>query len=252
MSRINFEVIFGLWLRQIKRYYRFKPRFLSMLGQPLLFLIAFSYGFGHVFERAGSANYLQFLVPGIIGMSILTTSLMMGFELIWDKQFGILKETLIAPVSRLEIMIGRTIGGATIGINQGLFVFFISLIIGFKPTLSSLWLAIIFAILTSLLFSSLGTLIASLLEDMHSFQLIMNFVIMPMIFLSGALFPLENLPKSMLSIIIINPFSYCIDGLRQGLSATYHFGFLTDLLILVPITAFILIIGSKIFSKMQI
>ncbi|MGB9748765.1 MAG: ABC transporter permease [Candidatus Woesearchaeota archaeon] len=249
---INIEVIFGLWLRQVKRYYRSKSRFIAALGQPILFLIALSYGFGPVFQRAGGINYLQFLVPGIMGMSILTTSLMMGIELIWDRQFGILKETLVAPVSRLKIMIGRTIGGATVGIIQGLIIFLISLIFGFKPIINYVWIAVIFAILTSFLFSAFGTLIATLLQDMQGFQLIMNFVVMPMVFLSGALFPLENLPKSILGVVRINPLSYCVDGLRQSLSGIHHFGILSDLLILIPLTSILLIIGSWAFSRMQV
>jgi len=252
MFKINFEVIFGLWLRQVKRYYRSKSRFIAALGQPILFLVALSYGFGPVFQRAGGVNYLQFLVPGIMGMSILTTSLMMGIELIWDKQFGILKETLVAPVSRLEIMIGRTIGGATVGIIQGIIIFLISLIFGFRPIINYLWITPIFAIMTAFLFSAFGTLIATLLQDMQGFQLIMNFVIMPMVFLSGALFPLENLPKSIIAIIRINPLTYCVDGLRQSLTGIYHFGFLINFLILIPVTSILLIIGSRAFSRMQV
>src|SRR5579859_1036717 len=105
------RAIYILWLRQLKRYFRSKSRIIGALGQPLLYLLALGFGLGPVFQRAGNGNYLQFLVPGVICQSILFTSIFAGIEVIWDKQFGFLKETLVAPVSRFEIMIGRTLGG---------------------------------------------------------------------------------------------------------------------------------------------
>ncbi|MFH2109141.1 MAG: ABC transporter permease, partial [Patescibacteria group bacterium] len=208
-------VIYTLWLRQIKRYARSRSRIIGALGQPVLFMVALGFGFGPVFAKAGAGNYLQFLVPGVISQSVLFTSLFSGIEVIWDKQFGFLKETLVAPVSRLEIIIGRTLGGATVATFQGLLVFIIALLIGFKV---SNWLmlplALVFIFLIALTFTALGTAIASKLEDMQGFQLIMNFLVMPMFFLSGALFPLNNLPKAVDVITRINPLTYGVDGLR--------------------------------------
>ena len=118
------RTIYILWLRQLKRYIRSRSRIIGSLGQPLLFLLALGYGFGPVFQKAGQGNYLEFLAPGVIAMSILFTAIFSGIEIIWDKQFGFLKETLVAPVSRLNIMIGRTLGGATVATLQGIIVFF--------------------------------------------------------------------------------------------------------------------------------
>ena len=132
--------IYILWLRQIKRYLRSKSRIVGSLAQPLLFLMALGFGFGSVFQKAGEGNYVNFLAPGIIAMSILFTSIFAGMEIIWDRQFGFLKETMVAPVSRLSIMIGRTLGGATVATLQGVMVMIISMLFGFHP-LS--WLAII-------------------------------------------------------------------------------------------------------------
>src|SRR4030043_1177912 len=126
------KVIYILWLRQLKRYTRSKSRVFGSLAQPLLFLVALGFGFGPIFQRAGSGNYLEFLAPGIIAMSILFTAMFSGIEIIWDKQFGFLKETLVAPVSRLEIMLGRTLGGATVATFQGLIVLILSTFVGFK------------------------------------------------------------------------------------------------------------------------
>jgi len=117
------RTIYILWLRQLKRYIRSRSRIIGSLGQPILFLLALGYGFGPVFQKAGQGNYLEFLAPGVIAMTILFTAIFSGIEIIWDKQFGFLKETLVAPVSRLNIMIGRAIGGATVATLQGIIVF---------------------------------------------------------------------------------------------------------------------------------
>ena len=120
--------IYILWLRQIKRYLRSKSRILGSLAQPLLYLLAMGYGFGSVFQRAGEGSYINFLAPGIIGMSIIFTSIFTGIEIIWDRQFGFLKEMMVAPMSRLNIMVGRTVGGATVATMQGVIVLIFSII----------------------------------------------------------------------------------------------------------------------------
>jgi ABC-2 type transport system permease protein len=248
------NAIYILWLRQLKRYFRSKSRIVGSLGQPLLFLIALGFGLGPVFKQAGAGNYLQFLVPGVIAMSIIFTALFSGVEVIWDKQFGFLKETLVAPVSRLNIMIGRTLGGATVSVLQGLIVFILALFTGFRPvSISLLPLAFVFMFLIALLFTALGTAIASILEDMQGFQLIMNFLVMPLFFLSGAIFPLqEGVPELLLTVAAIDPLSYGVDGLRDTLAGISHFGLHIDFLVLAAITAILLAIGSYLFSKIQI
>ena len=122
------KTIYILWIRQLKRYVRSKSRMIGSLAQRLLFLVSLSFGFGPIFQKAGDGNYLNFLVPGIIGMSIIFSAVFSGMEIIWDRQFGFLKETLVAPVSRFEIMLGRTLGGATVAFFQGLLVFIIAVI----------------------------------------------------------------------------------------------------------------------------
>jgi ABC-2 type transport system permease protein len=247
------NAIYILWLRQLKRYFRSKARIFGSLGQPLLFLVALGFGFGPIFQKAGGGNYIEFLAPGIIAMGILFTALFSGIEIIWDKQFGFLKETLVAPVSRLEVMIGRTLGGATVAIMQGIIVFILAFIIGFRPVNPGyLPLAILFMFLISLLFTALGTAIASVLDDMQGFQFIMNFLVMPTFFLSGALFPLRGLPKIIAVIAKANPLSYGVDGLRGALGVGFQFGLSTDLLVLGISVAILLIVGSYLFSKIQI
>ncbi|MDP2211559.1 MAG: ABC transporter permease [Candidatus Aquicultor sp.] len=247
------SAVYILWLRQLKRYFRSKSRIVGALGQPLLFLFALGFGFGPIYKQAGQGDYIQFLVPGIMAMTILFTSMFTGIEIIWDRQFGFLKETLVAPVSRFHIMLGRSLGGATIAIFQGLVVFSISFFAGFKV---ENWLmapvAIVFMFLTAMLFTALGTAIASFLEDMQGFQLIMNFLIMPTFFLSGALFPLNGLPDVLTYITMFNPLSYGVDALRGALTGTTHFGFLVDFAALGIGGTILLFIGGYLFSKVQI
>jgi ABC-2 type transport system permease protein len=247
------RTIYILWLRQLKRYLRSKSRIFGSLAQPLLFLVALGYGMGPVFQKAGQGNYIDFLAPGIIGMSIIFTSVFSGMEVIWDRQFGFLKETLVAPVSRFNIMIGRTLGGATVATAQGLIVLGISMLIGFhfvNPW--TLPLVIIVMLLIAMLFTALGTMIASLLEDMQGFQLIVNFLIMPLFFLSGALFPLDGLPKAISVLVGLDPLSYGVDALRTLLINSSHFGLGTDLIVLVGVTLFFTALGSYFFSRIQI
>ena len=223
------------------------------MGQPLLFLVAFGFGFGSIYQKAGEGNYIQFLAPGIILMSVLMTAMFSGIDIIWDRQFGFLKETLVAPVSRLEIILGKTLGGATVAMFQGIIVFLLTLIVGFRPqSLASIFPAFIITFLVAVFFASLGTAIASTLDDMQGFQLIMNFLIMPFIFLSGTFFPLSNLPKAIEFIIKINPLAYGVDGLRGVLIGASSFGMVTDMLVLSVVTLAFLGIGSYLFSKIQI
>lgn len=247
------QTIYILWLRQLKRYIRSRSRMIGSFGQPLLFLLALGFGLGPVYARAGGGNYLQFIAPGIIAMAILFTAIFSGIEIIWDRQFGFLKETLVAPVSRTAIMLGRTLGGATVAFIQGIIMLLITLVFGFRPVLAVpfLW-AFVFMALIAIFFTALGTAIASRLDDMQAFPLIMNFLMMPIFFLSGALFPLQGLPRAILIAATVDPLSYGVDGLRFALLGTAHFGLYFDLGILAIIVAVVLWIGSWLFSKIQI
>ncbi|MDD4050113.1 MAG: ABC transporter permease [Candidatus ainarchaeum sp.] len=247
------NTVYILWQRQLKRFYRNKSRVIGSFAQPLLFLVAFGFGFGPVFEQAGQGSYLQFLVPGIISMSVLFSSIFSGIELIWDKQFGFLKETLVAPVSRLKIMIGKVLGGATIAVMQGIIILLISLLFGFK--IYNIWfalLSILAMLITAILFTAIGTAIASKLTDMQGFQLLMNLLVMPLFFLSGALFPLENLPKAISIITSLNPLTYAVDLIRYFLIGINSFSVVISIIILIILMSFSVVIASKLFSRMEV
>ena len=128
------SAIYILWWRELRRYTRSRAQIVVSLGQPMLYLLVLGTGFGHVFQQAGMGNYFQFISPGVIGMMVLFSSIFSGLGLLWDRQFGFLKETLVAPVARLQIMIGRTLGGATVAVIQGLVVMLLAVLFGFRPS----------------------------------------------------------------------------------------------------------------------
>lgn len=246
-------VIYILWLRELKRYTRSRAQIIASLGQPLLYLLVLGFGLGPVYQKAGGGSYLQFMAPGVIAMAVLFSSVFSGIALLWDRQFGFLKETLVAPVPRIQIMVGRTLGGATVAMLQGLLVTIVCLAAGFRPvSLERVPLGFVFLALIAIVFAALGTAIGSSLEDMQGFQLIMNFLILPIFFLSGALFPLDHLPRVLGIITSGDPLSYGVDGLRAALISKTHFGSAVDLAVLGIVGMLLLSIGAWRFSKIEI
>ena len=195
MARPPVSAVYILWLRQLKRYIRSRARIIGALGQPTLFLLALGFGIGPTFARAGGGDYVQFLAPGIVTMGILFTAVFTGIEIIWDRQFGFLKEMLVAPVSRLKIVLGRTLGSATVALIQGSIVFLVCLAAGFRPAQPLLLpLALLFMALIAIMCTAIGTAVGSVLQDMQGFPLIMNFIVLPLFFFSSALFPVRTCP----------------------------------------------------------
>lgn len=189
--------IYVLWLRAMKRFIRAKSQLVGTIVLPLFFL--FSFGFGFSGMRVPGVNvsvdYLPFLIPGIIGMGLMFRSTIVGFSVLWDREFGFLKEIMVAPVRRVSIVIGRTIGGVTTSLLQGLLILILTLFVGFTiPSLESFILMLVFMILISTTFIGLGLIFASIIKDPQGFGLIMNIIILPLFFLSGTFYPLSNLP----------------------------------------------------------
>ena len=246
------SVLYILWLRQIKRFFRAKSRIFGAVGQPLLFLLALGYGLGAVYARAGEGNYLQFLVPGIMAQTVLFAAMFYGAMIMFDRQFGFLKETLVAPVSRTIIMLGGALGGATTAMFQGVLVFVIAFCLGFRPhdwlllPLGLLILAV-FAVTVACFSSGIG----SFVEDMQGFQAINQFLVFPLYFLSGALYPLNNVPNWLRIIAEFNPVSYVVDGLRYCLIGQSHFGIVKDLLVLMLTLLITAIFGALRFRHIQ-
>lgn len=247
------SVIFILWLREVKKYLRSRTQIIASLGSPIMYIGVLGFGLGPIFRKAGEGSYLQFMAPGVMGMTILFTSMFSGIALLWDRQFGFLKETLVAPVPRVLIMIGRTLGGATVATFQGCLIFLVCLIAGFRPvSFVVVPLALLFMVLIAIVFAALGTVIGSSLKDMQGFQLVMNFMVMPIFFLSGALYPLTNLPKVLTWLTRVDPLTYGVDGLRTVLIGASHFGLTMDVGMLIGVAILLMGVGAWSFSRIEI
>ena len=247
------SVILIMWLRELRRYSRSRAQIVASLGQPLLYLLALGFGMGPVFQKAGQGNYVQFVAPGVIAMTVLFSSVFSGIGLLFDRQFGFLKETLVAPVPRFQVMLGRTLGASTVAVIQGTLVMIVCFIAGFRVVSWTLFpLAFLFMGLIACLFAALGTAIGSALENMQGFQLIMNFLVMPMFFLSGALYPIDNLSKVFSTIVSLDPLAYGVDALRTVLINRSFYGLGLDVTVLTVVAIVFVGIGTKMFSRIQV
>lgn len=246
------EVMYTLWLRQVRRYWRSRSRMIGTLGQPILMLLALGYGIGAIYEKAGEGNYLEFLVPGIITQTVLLSGVFWGVIILQDKRFGFLSEMLVAPVSRLRILLGSALGGATISILQGLMIFVIALLFGFRP--DNWWLVVpAFGVLVfmSLALTSFGAGIASAVDDFQGFQGINNLLILPLFFLSSALYPLTNVPEALRIVSSLNPVTYMVDALRILLTNQGHFGLGLDMLVMTVTFVACLAFAVNRFNRIQ-
>lgn len=247
------SAIYILWLRELRRYTRSRVQIIASLGQPVLYLVALGFGMGAVYRQAGRGSYLQFVAPGVIAMTVLFSATFSGIALLWDRQFGFLKETLVAPVPRVFIMLGRTCGAATVALLQGALVAIVCVIAGFRPSnLTLLPEGIAFLALIALVFAGLGTTVGSSLKDMQGFQMVMNFLVMPLFFLSGALYPLDHLPSVLAVVTRIDPLSYGVDGLRSALIGEAHFGPALDATVLIVLAAAFIGLGAWRFSRIEV
>ena len=245
--------MYAIWLRNVKRFLRSKSRIAGSLGMPLFFLLVLGFGLNSVVQIPGSSQgYAGFIIPGIVAMSVLFTSVFSGIQVIWDKQFGFLKETLVAPVSRTEIMLGQTLGGSTTSFVQGIAILVLSLFMGLNsPTAFGLLIVFAFMALIGISFTAFGIAIASRMEDMHGFQLVMNFVVFPIFGLSGALFPINALPSWLKPLTLINPLTYGVEGIRFGLTGASQINPLHSFAVLAGFAVFMTFMGARLFKKMN-
>lgn len=248
------DIIYTIWLRNMIRYTRSKSRIIGSISMPLFFLLFLGFGLNSVVEIPQfGENYLQFLIPGMVAMSVLFTSVFSGIQIIWDKQFGFLKETLVAPVSRLEIMLGQTMGGATTAVLQGIMIMVISLFLGLHvKSLSGFLIALGFMVLIGISFTAFGIAIASRMDDMTGFQLIINFVIFPIFGLSGALFPISSLPSWLAPVTMVDPLTYGVEGIRYGLTGVSQISPVISLGVIGGFACLMTVIGTLLFRKISI
>ncbi len=246
-------VIYMLCLRQLKRFIRVRARIVGALGQPLTFLLVLGFGFGPIYAKATGGNYLQLLVPGIVLMGVLYNAVFSGMDIIWDRQFGFLKATLVAPVSRFQLVLGRILGGSIVAFSQGILVFIVCFIVGYRIENVELFpFALLIMFWFAVFATGIGTIIGSILKDMQAFPIIMNLLIMPLLGFSGAFFPIYGLSKAMRIVVYSDPLSYGVDSFRTLLGQQSHFGLQVNFAIWGLITVVVLFFASYLFSKIQI
>lgn len=247
------SALYVLWSLQMRRFMRSKMQILASIGQPVIFLLAMGFGMEDVFRQAGRGSYLQFVVPGILAMTVLFAATFIGISVLWDRQIGFLKVTLVAPVPRIFIMLGRTLGVATVALLQGAIVAVVCAVAGFRPASPALVAASIgFLLLIALAFAGLGTIIGTSMRNMQGTQAVVNFVVMPLFFLSGAFYPLDNLPSALAVLTRLNPLSYGVDGLRATLIGQSQFTLALDATVLIVLAVVVISVGAWRFSKMEV
>ena len=248
------DIIYTIWLRSMKRFVRSRSRIIGSIAMPLFFLLFLGFGLNSVVSLPGlGENYIVFLIPGMVAMSVLFTSVFSGIQIIWDKQFGFLKETLVAPVTRLEIMLGQTVGGATTAVVQGLMILILSLLIGLSiQSIPGFLVAIGFMVLIGIGFTAFGIAIASSMEDMNGFQLIMHFVIFPIFGLSGAMFPISLLPGWLGPITMLDPLTYGVEGIRYGLTGVSQINPVICFAVIGGFTVAMTVTGAYLFRKIAV
>jgi len=253
MSLISGQAIYVMWLRDVKRFVRARSRLIGNVIQPFFFLAILGFGLSSaIFPGIPSGfKFVDFLTPGIVAMAVLFSSIFAGVSVLWDKQFGFLQEVLVAPVSRLSIVLGRTLGGATTALIQGFIILGVALALGVKVTLQGMLLGVILMVLIAFTAVGFGLIVASQMEDFHGFQLIMNLLVFPLFFTSSAIFPLEGLPAWLKTIAYLNPLTYGVDGLRQSLIGFSSIPIQVDLTVLIIISAVMMTAATYLFSKSE-
>ncbi|MBN2330408.1 MAG: ABC transporter permease [Candidatus Aenigmarchaeota archaeon] len=249
------NAIYVIWLREMKKYVRNRSRLVGNLAMPFFFLTFLGMGFNSmgITGLPEGISYLDFLAPGIVAMSLLFSSMFAGVSILWDRQFGFLKEIMVAPVSRTSIVIGRIFAGMTSGVIQAFLILAICMLLGVRIAnpLGAV-ASIIFIVLIAMSFVGLGISLASKIEDMHGFQLIMNFLVMPTFLLSGALFPLDKLPAWLAGITYFDPLTYGVDGLRGLIIGTSHLPVVLDFCILGCFCAAMILLARHLFNKTEV
>lgn len=238
--------------REILLYLRNKGRILGTLGAPFFYLAVLGFGLGSVIVIPGS-DYFSFLVAGILGMVILFQSTFSALSVVTERQFGFLKEMLVAPISRTDIVLGKALGNAFTASVQAAFVFFIALLLGFSFTQP--WVNLVFAfvllVLAGIGFAGLGLAFASKIQDPQTFQFIFNFLLLPLFLLSGAIFPVDKAPEWLRGIVYLDPLTYLVEGLRALLLGVSHFPWWISLLGIAAFDVAVLLVAAYFFRQTE-
>ncbi len=246
------EGIYTIWLRENKRFVRYRSRILTSVVTPLLWLLIFGTGLGSAVRFGGVVGgYKTFIYPGIIGQTILFTAVFSGVSVIVDRQYGFLKEILVAPISRPAIVFGKALGISTTALIQGLILLLLSFVVGIQMTIEIFLQSAVVILLISLGLAGLGLLIASFTDSMEGFNLILSFIVLPIFLLSGALFPVTNLPSWLQIAVYLDPLTYGVDALRAIILKTSVLPLYLSVAIVSLFTILMVLTSAFIFSRRE-
>jgi ABC-2 type transport system permease protein len=249
---IEVNVVYVLIARDFKKFIREKSRLVSTLARPLIWLFLVGGGMSRLVSPGIGISYMQFIFPGILGMTILFSSIFSSISIIWDKEFGLMKEILVAPVSRFSIVVGKALSGTIISVIQATIILLLFPFLGIKLSVVSIPYAIAISFILAFCISSLGIILATFFESMESFSAIMNFIVMPMFFLSGAMYPVKDLPDILKWISKLNPLTYGIDALKHAIlkdTAIFDFPLFVDLSFLAVSSVVFVILAGIMFER---
>ncbi len=251
---ISYKAIYVIVLREFKRFFRQRGRLLVTIARPLLWLFIVGAGFGSLIDAGQPGNYLRFILPGIVGMTILFSSIFSTISVVWDREFGFLREMLVAPVSRVTIVMGKLFAGSALSLFQGTMLLIVAPFLGIEMTLAKFVSMVLLMGLVSLAITAFGLVIASFLTSLEGFNVIMNFIVLPMFFLSGALYPINTLPAFLVKISYINPLCYGVDSfkhilLADGGTLTAEFPLYVDIIFVAVFAVAMIITASLAFNR---
>ncbi len=252
---MEFNAIYVIVSREFKKFIREKSRLISTIARPLVWLFLVGAGMSRLVSPAGGVSYMQFIFPGILGMTILFSAMFSSISIIWDKEFGFMKEILVAPVSRFSIVMGKALSGTIVSTIQAVIVLLLFPFLGLKLGMLNIVGTIFICVLVSFSISAFGIVLATFYESYESFSVIMNFIIMPMFFLSGAMYPVKLLPDILKFIAKINPLTYGVDALKHVISPLTQgpmspdFNIITDMAVIIATSIAFVLIGGKAFER---
>lgn len=252
---IELNAIYVIVAREFKKFTRERSRLISSLARPMIWLFLIGAGMSRLVRPVDGISYTQFIFPGILGMTILFSSIFSSISIIWDKEFGFMKEILVAPVSRFSIVIGKALSGTVVSTIQAAVILLLFPLVGMSLDPVTIILVLLVCALLAFCISAFGIVLATFYDSYESFSVIMNFIVMPMFFLSGAMYPVKLLPKVLQTVSKINPLTYGVDALKHLMSPVTEgpmspdFPFLTDIGVIVFASVVFVAISSKLFER---
>ena len=246
---MDWKTIYIVWLRDLIRYFRQRSQLYGSIVRPILWLFILGMGLRPSFRTVGAYNYTQFIFPGIIAMALIFTAIQSAISIIWDREFGFLKELLVAPVPRTAIALGKAFAGSTLAVIQGSIVLFFSLFIKVSISWHAVLALLPLMFVISFALTSIGIIIAARMTSFEGFGTIMNFIIMPMFFLSGAMFPLSGLPSWLKTVVLANPLTYGVDSIRQVMLGIAIFPIAFDVGFLLVFSVLAILLAVLFFNR---